>query len=59
MEFHLRFAVVEQRIAAACRNRQRVDIHTYHVSRTQFGSGNGQYARTTAIIQDIFARLQI
>ena len=44
---------------SACRNRLRVDIHSYHVSRTQFECGNGQYARTTAIIQDIFAPLQI
>ena len=48
-------AVIEQCILTAGVNCLRIDIDSNDAMRAQFRGGNGKYARTTAIIQNIFS----
>ena len=51
-------AAIEQCVLTAGVNCLRIDIESNDAMRTQFRGGNGEYARTTAVIQNIFSPTQ-
>ena len=52
-------AVIEQCILTAGVNCLRIDIDSSDAMRAQFCGGNGKYARTTAVIQNIISPAQV